>query len=129
MNPEIFEENKVYIDETYDQIWSQFKPESKLTYEEKNKLWQEKYKGKCVNWSGKVGKIDINGERGRIFLMVKMFSSESSSVLGFDYVFIYFAKLSEYANRALELDEDKLVTFTGKLYNFNPCISLEEGEI
>ncbi|MGR3301557.1 MAG: phospholipase D-like domain-containing protein [Candidatus Scalindua sp.] len=96
---------KQFSNITFDEFDKIFGNESKFTKLEKKRLWEEKYEGKYVSWTGKIG---FKG--GAIYDWNKVGIIHKGSKIDVNIRFDYSKK-----NKVLNLKVEDVVTYTGRL--------------
>lgn len=108
---------KVYVKDTYPELKEIFKEGSKYTDLQKDKIFDEQYKGKYVKWEGKVKEIDT-AIRDDLRLDITM---EKGLILD-EYVIVYIDK-SQY-KQLLELNKEDKVFFSGRFDSYHTFLGV-----
>lgn len=120
---------KTYITKTYDDLWSVFSPNSDYTDLQKEKIFDEQYKGKYVKWTGRVKDVDASIlDNLRLYI-------EHRNKADFDWdggdVTLYMNK--DQYDKLIELKKGDEVSYSAKFKSFGDIMSvsfyLEDGEL
>ncbi len=117
---------KVYIETSYQELKDIFRSGSKYTDIQKDKIWDEQYKGKYIKWSGKIRDIDTSMlDNLRLYVNIK------ESIILDDYVVVY---VNDYEyDKLIKLNKDDEITFSGKFDSYVTLLGVtfyfKDGEI
>lgn len=120
---------KIFISKTYDNLWSIFSPKSDYTDLQKEKIFDEQYKGRYVKWTGRVKDVDASIlDNLRLYI-------EHRNKNDFDWdggdVTLYMNK--DQYDKLIELKKGDEVSYSAKFKSFGEIMSvsfyLEDGEL
>ncbi|MEK6938590.1 MAG: hypothetical protein AABX04_06095 [Nanoarchaeota archaeon] len=117
--------SKVYLADTYNDLYLIFGSGSKYTDLQKEKIFSEKYKGNYVKWEGEV--VDVDSTFGSLKVYVKQRTHDPFEIYSNDII-LYLN--SNQQSRLEKVSKKDMITYTGRLSNFeNALFSLSDGEI
>ncbi len=121
-----YKQPKDYIETSYQELNDIFRSGSKYTNIQKDKIWDEQYKGKYVKWSGKVRDIDTS-----VLDNLRLYVNIKESIIFDDYVIVYMNE-QEY-DKLISLSKGDEITFSGKFESYNTILGVtfyfKDGEI
>jgi len=114
----VVEKTIEFIDSNYDDLWSVFSPSSKYTDLQKEKIFNEEYKGKYVEWTGTVKDVDTS-ILDSLILYVAQRDKGLYDFDGGDLV-IYMNK-DQYDN-LIEVSKGDTIIYSGKFTSFGEIV-------
>lgn len=120
---------KVSITKTYDDLWSVFSPNSKYTDLQKERIFNEEYLGKYVQWTGRVKDVDAS-VLDNLRLYVEHRNKGDFDMSGGDAT-IYMNK--DQYDKLIEVQKGDEVTYLAKFKSFGDFMMvsfyLEDGKL
>lgn len=120
---------KIFVKKTYNDLWSVFNPQSKYTDLQKEKIFNDDYKGKYAEWTGRVKDVDAS-ILDNLKLHIEHRNKEDFDLNGGD-VTVYMKK--NQLEKLLELQKGDEVTYSALFKDFADIIMIgfymEDGEL
>lgn len=111
--------NIIISNKTYNELWSIFKPNSRYTDLQKEKIFDREYKGKYVLWSGRIKNIDTTMFDHKIVVFVEERNKKMYDIDGGDIV-LYLDK-KDY-DKVIDFNKGDNITYQGKFIMFHDFI-------
>jgi len=120
------QQQKVYVDVDYNKLKSLFSTNSEYTDLQKDKIFNEQYKGKYVKWTGKVKNVDTS-----VLGNLKLYVVYKEGLLFDDYVLVYMNQ--DQYNNIIKLNKGDEINFSGKFNSYTTTLGVtfyfKDGEI
>lgn len=120
---------KIFITKTYNDLWSVFSPQSRYTDLQKEKIFDEEYRGKYVKWIGRVRDVDAS-ILDNLRLYIEHRNKRDFDLGGGDMT-VYMNR--DQYDKLIELKKGDEVTYSAKFKSFGDFMMinfyLEDGEL
>lgn len=121
--------NKVYLSDTYNNLYLIFGSRSKYTDLQKERIFVEKYKGNYVKWKGEV--VDIDNTYGSLTIYLKH-RERGEFEFGSSYDVVLYVN-PDQQNKLETISKGDMITYSGKLTEISEFLSMtlriKDGEV